>query len=178
MILLPQEDKEFQLFQPHGVLGNVYRSKSRIKEATTIWRRPQYLDPLSTGTIGPVGLITPWRFCTSMQADSTVRVSAPNKPDHRQSITRTIWVVRWRRRLGFGVDNICSTTSEALRSKRTYEQLGATKDVWRCRALPRLIEKGKKRQTAKSRSTQIPAVGSLNTVATPLATPASCPLAF
>ena len=152
--LLPREGQEFQVCQSHRVLGNIYRSKGKRDKAIHHyevalvvaspfnWHHQLFwihhsLALLYFNEDGFDGAHVHVKRAKSHAVDNSYNLGRATE------VQAQIWY-RQRR--------FQDATSEALRAKKIYEQLGAKNDVRSCRALLHNIAKAMKMQATRGRS--------------------------
>ena len=152
--LLPQKGQEFQVCQSHRVLGNIYRSKGKrdkaihhyglalVVAAPFNWHHQLFWIHHSLALLyfdedGLDGAHVHIKRAKSHAVDNSYNLG------RAMEVQAQIWYRQRRFR---------DATSEALRAKKIYEQLGAMNDAKSCRALLRNITKVMRSETAKRRS--------------------------
>ena len=152
--LLPLEGQEFQVCQSHRVLGNVYRSKGKRERAVHHYEVA-------------LGIASPFKWHQQLfwihhslallhidedkfdGAHVHIKRAKSHAVDNSYNLGRAMEVQAqiWYRQRRFQ-----DATSEALRAKKIFQQLGATNDVKGCRNLLQNITKSTKRQATRDRS--------------------------
>jgi tetratricopeptide (TPR) repeat protein len=152
--LLPLEGQEFQVCQSHRVLGNIYRSKGKRERAIHHYE-------VALGIASPFNwlhqLFWVHHSLALLHLDEDkfdgahvhIKRAKSHAVDNSYNLGRAMEVQAqiWYRQRRFQ-----DATSEALRAKKIYGQLGATNDLRSCRALLQNITKTIKRQAIKDQS--------------------------
>ena len=153
LMLLPPEGQEFQVCQSHRVLGNIYRSKGRRGKAVHHYE-------VALGIASPFNwhqqLFWIHHSLALLHFDEDrfdgahvhVKRAKSHAVENSYNLGRAVELQAqiWYRQRRFQ-----EATSEALRAKKIYGQLGATNDVRSCKTLLQNITKATKRQAIKGR---------------------------